>query len=328
MKQKKAYRSTLKWGLLLGVGLSIFELVKMCAHKVEYGSTQLLDIALIIGYILILFAGIKEFKSHYTERLTFAKAFLGCIIISVIGSVLFFCYGMFHYQVVEPDGLNQKYEIALKNFRTVIDRDTIKTEELTAYLDTVNQVLISEEAIYQWPDSLTTEIRQEAHQGIAMIAEYHKNKLIEKRGLDTANSYVLANFQAYSRRMLVETLASYIDQNEQKASTPAVKKIVESANVKLEQINPSETRFELNKSHVPHYDKPGRYVAIAAMMDLLYGMFFGLFIAMYHYTSKLTYAQSMAGESENEMPKEDVPENAETTSETESTPNEEETKNN
>lgn len=322
MKQKKAYRSTLKWGLLLGIGLSIFELVKMCARKVEYGSTQLLDIALIIGFILILYAGIKEFKSHYTERLTFAKAFLGCIIISFIGSAIFFCYDMFHYQVVEPDGLQHKYEIAIDNFRKVIDKDTITTEELTAYLDTVGKTITTVENTYEWPDSIQGETKNEAHKGIRMIADFHKNKITEKKSLDTASNYVLANFQSYSRKTLIETLASYIDQNEQKASTPVVKKIVESVNIQLEQINPADLRFEKNKSHVPHYDKPGRYAAISAMMDLLYGMFFGLFIAMYHYTSKLTYAQSTGRKSEDEIPLEDVPE------EEASYTNEEETKNN
>lgn len=322
MKQKKAYRSTLKWGLLLGIGLSIFELVKMCARKVEYGSTQLLDIALIIGFILILYAGIKEFKSHYTERLTFAKAFLGCIIISVIGSAIFFCYDMIHYQFVEPNGLNQKYEIALNNFRKVIDKDTITTEELTSYLDTVSKTITTVENTYEWPDSIQDETKNEAHKGIRMIADFHKNKIIEKKSLDTANNYVLANFQVYSRKTLIETLASYIDQNEQKASTPAVKKIIENANIQLEQISPADMRFEKNKTHVPHYDKPGRYAAISAMMDLLYGMFFGLFIAMYHYTSKLTYAQSMTGNPEDEIPEEEVSEK------NDSYVNEEETKNN
>ena len=62
--------------------------------------------------------------------------------------------------------------------------------------------------------------------------------------------------------------------------------MVQSACSKMDALNPVEVRFAQNKNHVPHYDKPGRYAALAALMDLLYGMFFGLFIAMYHYTSK------------------------------------------
>lgn len=295
MKQKKSYQSTLKWGLVLGACLSVFELVKMFARKVEYGSTQLLDIALIIGFILILYAGIKEFKDHYTERLTFAKAFFGCCLISLIGSIVFFAYAMVHYSVVEPDGLSTKYEIALDNFKKVIDRDTISGDEMLSYMDTVSNIMKTAETAYPWPDTVDDVTLIEAHVGLEKITEFHKNKILERRALDTADNYVMSNFQAYSRRILIETLQSYIAQNEQKVSTAVVQQIVQTANVQLERVDPAMIRFEQNKSHVPHYDKPGRYAALAAMMDLLYGMFFGLFIAMYHYTSKRTAAEA-AGE--------------------------------
>lgn len=322
MKQKKAYLSTLKWGAILGIGLSVFELVKMCARKIEYGNTQLLDIALIIGFILILYAGIKEFKALYTERLTFAKAYWGCIIISLVGSILFFAYGNIHYQVVEPDGLKQKYEIALGNFKKVIERDTISTEEITQYLETVKTLIQSEEKKFVWNDTTPENIRSEAHLGVSKITTFYQNKILEKRPLDTANNYVMSNFQSYSRKTLIETLASYIAQNEQKTSTTAVKDIIEKSNAKMSEINPADIRFEKNKSHVPHYDKPGRYAAVAAMMDLLYGMFFGLFIAMYHYTSKKTFLE-MQVDSENKIPEEDSE-----IMNTESLNSEEETKNN
>ncbi len=303
MKQKKSYQSTLKWGIALGTGLAAFELVKMFARRVQYGNQPLLDLALIIGFILVLFAGIKEFKEHYTERLTFAKAFFGCMLISLIGSLIFAGYCMLHYEVVEPDGLEKKYEIALDNFKKSIAKDTITTAELTAYIDTVTKVVAAEEAKFPLPDTLDEATRAEIHTGISKITEFYQHKLIEKRSVDTTNSYVMGNVQGYSRQVLIETLQSYINQNEQKTSTYFVKQIIELANLDLSKINPVEIRYEQNKSHVPHYDKPGRYALIAAMMDLLYGMFFGLFVAMYHYTSKRKVA-----EMNGELPAEEKPE--------------------
>ncbi len=63
----------------------------------------------------------------------------------------------------------------------------------------------------------------------------------------------------------------------------------------MADLDPVDIRYEQNKSHVPHYDQPGLYAALSSMMYLLYGMFIGIFIAMYHYTSKRTAIEE-AGE--------------------------------
>lgn len=294
MKQKKSYCSTLKWGLILGAGLAVFELVKMCARQINYSSTQLLDLALLIGFVLILFWGMKEFKALYTERLTFAKAYFGCILISLIGSVIFSGYCLVHYQVVEPNGLEKRYEIALDNYKNSIEKDTISAEELSEYLDTIQLIFKVCEHDFILPDTLDETSSTEVHEGVSKIAEFHKRKLEEKRALDTTQSYQLCHFTGFSRKMLIETLVAYMEQNEQKTSTPFVKQIIDQVNVALAEINPVELRFERNKSRVPHYDKTGRYAAIASVMNLLYGMFLGLFIAMFHYTSKRTAAEAEA----------------------------------
>ena len=62
--------------------------------------------------------------------------------------------------------------------------------------------------------------------------------------------------------------------------------IVQKTNDTLVSIDPLDKRFEETKNRVPRYDRNGQYAAVSAMMYLLYGMFFGLFVAMFHYTSK------------------------------------------
>ena len=91
---------------------------------------------------------------------------------------------------------------------------------------------------------------------------------------------------------------SYTEQNEGKRSTPYVQEIVQQTNDNLASIDPLEKRYEENKSRVPHYDQNGKYAAVSAMMYLLYGMFFGLFVAMFHYTSKKPIEEYVPSESE------------------------------
>ena len=96
----------------------------------------------------------------------------------------------------------------------------------------------------------------------------------------------------------METLVSYTEQNEAKTSTPYVQTIVQATNDSLANIDPLEKRYEESKSRVPHYDQNGKYAAVSAMMYLLYGMFFGLFVAMFNYTSKKPIEEFVPSEKE------------------------------
>lgn len=284
MNNRKSWIACLKWGVVLGAALAVFELIKMAARNVDYAGAKMFDIALIIILILILYAGIKEMKEKFTERLSFAKAFLGTILITAVGSLIFFAYAFVHYTCIDKDGLQKKREASLTNYRELINNDTIKTAELTAFLDTTKSLMVAQESVCT--DTLTAELAQEVHKGVMMIDKFYAEKLQAKQKLDTANNYKMGNFLPYARLTLVQTLEIYVTQNADKVSTPFVKSIVENTNQQLPTVNPADLRFERRKSEVPQYDKLSIYVFICTMMNFLYGLFFGLFVALFHYTSK------------------------------------------
>lgn len=286
MKKDKPWLVCVKWGALLGVALSIFELVKMVARNVEFEGAKMFDIAIIIVFILLIHGGVKEFKEKYPQRLSFAKAFAACVLISAVGSLLFFGYDLLHYTVIDKDGLAKKYENALSNFRKVIERDTITQQELNIYLDTVKVIMQEQEAMVTQSETIADSTLNDIRRGDGMIMRYYEEKMTARRAADTAHNYQMANFAPYSRRVLMETLELYVAQNESQSSTPFVEKVVQQTSTEMMSVNPTDTRFEQNKSHVPHYDKALTYTSVSALMDLLYGMFFGLFVAMFHYRSK------------------------------------------
>jgi hypothetical protein len=287
----------LKWGVILGVMLAGMELLKMFARKVDYSASQMLDLAMIVGFILVLHFGVKEFKDVYAERLSFAKAYRSCILISLIGAIVLFGYDMLHYTVIEKDGLQQKYVAALDKYKQNLAKDTLTNVELKAYTDAVASLmnkqsmsLCSDSVTFKTEGCLTDEteqqqIRDEFNSGILIFQQFYLNKLRSKPEADK-EEYKLGNFTPYAKRVLMETLVSYTEQNDGKKSTPYVQKIVQQTNDTLASIDPLEKRYEENKSRVPHYDQNGKYAGVSAMMYLLYGMFFGLFVAMFNYTSK------------------------------------------
>lgn len=277
--------------------LAGIEILKMFARKVDYQAAQLLDLAMIIGFILVLHFGVKEFKESYPERLSFAKAFLSCIVTSLIGVAVLFGYDMLHYSVFEKDGLQQKYNTALSKYKQNLAKDSLTTAELTAYTDAFTAIMneqkdrfCNDSTVFKTEGCQTDEaeqrdIRDEINSGILIFQQFYVNKLRSKPETDK-EQYQLGNFTPYAKRVLMETLVSYTEQNDGKPSTPYVQEIVQKTNDALASIDPLEKRYEENKSRVPRYDKNGQYAAVSAMMYMLYGMFFGLFVAMFNYTSK------------------------------------------
>lgn len=310
LNDKNFWKVHLKWGVILGVMLAGIEILKMFSRKVDYQAAQLLDLAMIVGFILVLHLGVKEFKEVYPERLSFAKAFLSCIVTSVIGVVLLFGYDMLHYSVIEKDGLQQKYTTALAKYKQNLAKDTLTNAELMAYTDAATAMLNEQKeqfcndssVVFKTEGCMTDEsqqsqIRDEVSSGILLFQQYYTGKLCSKPEADK-EQYKLGNFTPYAKRVLMETLTSYIEQNNGKASTPYVQEIVQKTNEELPSIDPLDKRFEETKSHVPRYDKNGQYAAVSAMMYLLYGMFFGLFVAMFNYTSKKPIEEFVPSENE------------------------------
>ena len=282
---KNFWKIHLKWGVILGVMLAGLELLKMFARKVDYSASQLLDLAMIIGFIIVLYHGVKEFKEIYPERLTFAKAFLSCIVMSVIGAIVLFGYDMLHYSVFEKDGLQQKYAVALDKYKQNLAKDTLTASELTTFCDAATAIMNEEKGALLTGNSLNDTVNAEINSGILILQKYYSDKLLSKPETDK-EQYQLGNFTPYAKKVLMETLVSYTEQNQEKPSTPYVQEIVQQTNDTLASLDPLDKRYEASKSRVPHYDQNGKYAAVSAMMYLLYGMFFGLFIAMFHYTSK------------------------------------------
>lgn len=285
MKDKDFWKIHLKWGVIFGLLLIFIEILKMFARKVDYQAAQLLDLAMIIGIILVLFYGVREYKDYLPERLSFAKAFRSTLIMSLIAALMLFCYDLFHYSVIEKDGLQQKYNVALSKYKTNLSKDTVTTAELTDFIDSTTAILDCQKnevlSDIADNDTLTNEIES----GILIFQKYYSDKLFSKPEEDRA-AYQLGGFNQYARRVLIETLVSYIEQNKEKESTPYVQRIIQNTNSLLESVNPLDIRFEKNKHSVPHYEKNGNYAAISALIYLLYGMFFGIFVAMFHYRSK------------------------------------------
>ncbi|MEG2070754.1 MAG: DUF4199 domain-containing protein, partial [Bacteroidales bacterium] len=62
--KKKLLLIVLKWGTLLGVALSVLEMVKMYARNIDYGASPVFDLISILLFIFFIYLGVKEFRNE------------------------------------------------------------------------------------------------------------------------------------------------------------------------------------------------------------------------------------------------------------------------
>ena len=107
---------SLKWGVLLGVAISFLELVRMYARLYQYEARSIFDIVLIIIFIALLYLAQKDYKETLGGGyLSFAKAFGIGVIVTVTALLIYLCYMMFHFSLIEPTAVQRIYEGKVTN---------------------------------------------------------------------------------------------------------------------------------------------------------------------------------------------------------------------
>ena len=307
MKDKSPWIICLKWGLIFGAASVIFEVVRMVARNLEMSNQAAGSLALIIIFVLILYAGIKEFKERYPARLSFAKAFLSCILIATVGCVILFGYQVLQYTSIDPEGLEKRYETSLANYRAAIEKDTVTTTEVQLYLDTLAATMkSSEEQLVAAQDTVVDyAMRLEVKKGLELVHKYYSAALLndyQKRNVQTLDTvWTLPHFSAKARLSLMKTLELYLNQNPNAASSPYVQQIVQRAENEMRNYSVADNRFEQKKGNIPHYTNPVTYAAINAFFSWIYALLVGIFVALYHYRSKNAIDPVPADESEPEV---------------------------
>ena len=110
------WKKSLKWGVLLGVAISFLELVRMYARLYQYEARSIFDIVLIIIFIALLYLAQKDYKETLGGGyLSFAKAFGIGVIVTVTALLIYLCYMVFHFSLIEPTAVQRIYEGKVTN---------------------------------------------------------------------------------------------------------------------------------------------------------------------------------------------------------------------
>lgn len=303
-KMKNSSRNiVLKWGFFLGVGLSAIELLKFVAHKISYPFGPVFDLMLILLFIAFLLFGIRACRDKAMQgKISFPKAYGRGALISILGCAVFFCYLLFHYDVVQPDGLAKINDNNRQRFYEKLQSDTISTEALTNYFIASDDIIKSEKerVIATIEDSV---IATQVSNSIDTLNTYFKLRLNHKTDNDT--NFLMKNFDHYARKNWVDAGTQFLNlqENEADACAEMLPELIQNVNAKLLEISPLERRFEQESSAIKQYQSVAQVAGISALLMLLYGLFFSIFVALYLYRSKSApTCEKSTQEPENQNP--------------------------
>ena len=271
-----------KWGALLGAGLSVINLLGFFAVNTGYYYGPVKDLLQVLAIVACLYLAIRDVRDKMQDGLIkFSKAFgIGCGVV-FIGYVILALYMMLQLAVFEKDGLGrlnrQNTELAIKS----IQQDTITTAEIKDYHKMLKRISLQETHKVIANDTL----QMKADSGVVVILKRFERELTLKCKHDTTGRlYQLDTFDICADQQLRSTLYSVRMGNPE--ILPVSLEAVEAARDSLAE-NPV-WKQRLATKQVPQYLTIPAAGTITTLAALLYGLMINIFVALFLYRKEKT----------------------------------------
>ena len=273
MNHQSKLITTIKWGALLGAGLSLIKLISFFASKLDYPFGPVADLLMIAFFILCLYMGIKEIRDKQQDGLIrFPKAFLLGILMTLVAFVVMFLYLLIHFNYIEKDALKTKNEMAIQRAEKLVQKDTITRAELTNYYQNVCSILQSE-AEHTDVDS-TRKLQSDSSMNLLLDA--YQKQLIENKHDDEPNFYRLDSFE-YNAQCLLYDITRNLNGID---STTAI--IVGESHEDIHAMIPVWQK-RLVQMDIPQIHSIPVAAAADSLSVIIYGLLLDIFVALFLY---------------------------------------------
>lgn len=273
MRHQPKLITTIKWGALLGAGLSLIKLLSFWMQQFDYPFGPVSDLLMIGLFILCLYMGIKEMRDkHLDGVIRFPRAFVVGIGITLVAFVIMLLYLLLHFSFIEKDALQTKNAKALERAETLVKKDTISNSELKIYYGKVADI-IKDEIKQSQMDSVT--LRQ-GEKGVELILNAYHKQLVESSHPDDSTFLRLDsfNFKAVSLLYKITRNTNGVD------SAAAV--IMSDASDEIQKMEPVWSE-RLAKMDIPKVESIPVAAAADALAVIIYGLLLDIFVALFLY---------------------------------------------
>ncbi len=269
MINSSKFLSILKWGALLGAGLSLIKLISYLTLNIDYPFGPVADLLMIASFILCLYMGIKEVRDkHQDGIIRFPRAFLVGIFLSFVAFLVVFAYLLLHFNFIEKDALEAKNQRAIERAEELVKKDTITTAELAQYYARVSEVA-GEEAQAMNADSATID-------GVGLALTALKHQLVERARSEGPELYRLDSFN-----FKAEELLFHISRNLNGVDSSA-QSVLASVQAELHS-EPTVWEQRLSKLEITRIDSIPVAAAADSLSVLIYGFLLNIFVALFLY---------------------------------------------
>lgn len=273
----------LKWGALLGAGLSVINLLDFfmqVSSTYHFGPVrELLQVLVIVA---CLYMGIRDLRDKFFDGLIkFTKAFgIGCCIV-FIGYIILALYMMLQIGAIEKNGVNQRNLNNIEAAKSKIQKDTITATELKQYHSDIKKIALAEAKKQPGYDTLLVKVDS----CVVVILKRFEQELSVKCKHDTTHRlYYLDTFDICADQQLRSTIQSVRMNNSE--ILPISIEAVEVARDSAAENPIWEQR--LKSIPVIQYRSVADAACRSTLPALLYGMMINIFVAMFLYRKEKT----------------------------------------
>jgi hypothetical protein len=284
---KKQYAILLKWGLLLGVSLSVIQLARKFSDGFDfYSFGPILDLINVLIFVVCIYLGIKEIKELFYENIiSFSKAFIKGAAIVIVAFFIVFIYLNLHYGVFFKDQIQVVNVKRMTKMEERIKSDSIQKSEFITMLSLQKKLIQKEEdRIFnelKWDTLVTKAISTR----IDTIINYY-NYFMNNQKL-SENSFKLGEFDQFARLTINDISRKYIAELDKTDSTlPYISTIILNGSAKFDSISVVKSRFEVEKTKIKLYTNSLSLATYFSSQVLIFGILFDIFVAMYVYRKK------------------------------------------
>lgn len=265
--------TTIKWGALLGAGLSLIKLISFYASKLDYPFGPVADLLMIAFFVFCLYMGIKEIRDkHQDGIIRFPKAFMLGIVMTLVAFVVMFFYLLIHFNFIEKDALKTKNEMAIQRAENLVKKDTITRAELTNYYKNVATILQSEAE----HADIDTTLKLKSDSSLNLLLNAYQKQLVENTHEDEPGFYKLDSFEFNA-----ESLLYNISRNLQGIDSTTAVIVAESHDDIHAMIPVWEKR--LAQMNIPQVESIPVAAAADSLSVIIYGLLLDIFVALFLY---------------------------------------------
>lgn len=278
---------TIKWGALLGAGLSLIKLATYYAGTLDadYPFGPISDLLMVAAFVFAIYMAIKEIRDNRQDGvIRFAPAFGYGVLVVFIAYAVMVGYLLVHYSYIETDGVEKNNRRNMELAYNRLKKEAVTDDEVRQYYNDV-KTLIEKERNGMGTDTVCGTKLDSA---VQILLTAYERQLVEKPHTADDPSYRLDSFSFKANELLYRCAGAILtnSNDENRECLALLPELLDNSSRDIQGLNPLVARFEKVKPSIPQSDSPVMAAFAYSLSILLYGLLLNIFVALFLYRNE------------------------------------------